>query len=298
MEEINMSPPTMDAATSKAISLSAQIMIGAIVMLCFVIGVCLFLHLYVRCFWLHNHEDPNIVSWRRRQARQRRTQSTVAAHGRGLDLAALQSLPLVVYNPKDFKEGLECAVCLSEVSEGEKARLLPKCNHGFHVECIDMWFQSHSTCPLCRNSVISDDNNSDHNNAEVQDDDGSYLSDSSESGNDHDDGSFDSPRATESPAFPTNVLFWGNETQVRSFGQADAAASSSGVSRPGNHDEIVIEIPCHDCLSLPPPQEEPKTPVMTRLRSLRRLLSLGKRVAVAPSPHGSSSCDVDQAQQV
>ncbi|MGJ2918479.1 RING finger domain-containing protein, partial [Salmonella enterica subsp. enterica serovar Paratyphi A] len=38
-------------------------------------------------------------------------------------------------------------MCLSEFEEKDKLRVLPKCNHGFHLECIDMWFHSHSTCP-------------------------------------------------------------------------------------------------------------------------------------------------------
>lgn len=44
-------------------------------------------------------------------------------------------------------------MCLCEVCECENVRILPKCSHGFHVECIDMWFQSHASCPLCRTPV-------------------------------------------------------------------------------------------------------------------------------------------------
>ncbi|KAJ4825853.1 hypothetical protein Tsubulata_023368 [Turnera subulata] len=48
-----------------------------------------------------------------------------------------------------------CAVCLEEVRDGEKVRKLPKCNHCFHVGCIDAWFLArHSTCPLCRHQVF------------------------------------------------------------------------------------------------------------------------------------------------
>ncbi|KAK4395016.1 RING-H2 finger protein ATL60 [Sesamum angolense] len=79
----------------------------------------------------------------------------VSALRHGLDPSVLKTIPVIVFDPKEFRDGLECAVCLCEVSEGEKARLLPKCNHGFHVDCIDMWFQSHSTCPLCRNPVAN-----------------------------------------------------------------------------------------------------------------------------------------------
>lgn len=79
-----------------------------------------------------------------------------ASANRGLEPAVINSLPIFVYNSKtkeDRPEGLECAVCLSEFEENEKGRLLPKCNHSFHIECIDMWFHSHSTCPICRAPV-------------------------------------------------------------------------------------------------------------------------------------------------
>jgi len=77
-----------------------------------------------------------------------------------LDPSILNSLHVTLFRSEDFEEegGLECAVCLSELRDGEKARLLPKCKHGFHIECIDMWFQSNSTCPLCRNTVGADNN--------------------------------------------------------------------------------------------------------------------------------------------
>ncbi|CAN6243743.1 unnamed protein product [Urochloa humidicola] len=43
-----------------------------------------------------------------------------------------------------------CAVCLEDIEAGEMVRRLPACGHLFHVECIDMWLHSHTTCPLCR----------------------------------------------------------------------------------------------------------------------------------------------------
>ncbi|KAK9069475.1 hypothetical protein SSX86_011379 [Deinandra increscens subsp. villosa] len=47
----------------------------------------------------------------------------------------------------------ECVICLCDFSKGERVKILPKCNHGFHVHCIDKWLRSHSTCPTCRNSL-------------------------------------------------------------------------------------------------------------------------------------------------
>ena len=48
-----------------------------------------------------------------------------------------------------------CAICLAEFADGEKIRVLPKCNHWFHVSCIDKWLLSHPSCPTCRNQLKS-----------------------------------------------------------------------------------------------------------------------------------------------
>ncbi|VVB12659.1 unnamed protein product [Arabis nemorensis] len=50
--------------------------------------------------------------------------------------------------------GTDCSICLGEFNEEESLRLLPKCNHIFHVICIDRWLKSHSNCPLCRAKII------------------------------------------------------------------------------------------------------------------------------------------------
>ncbi|KAL9224672.1 hypothetical protein vseg_000686 [Gypsophila vaccaria] len=47
----------------------------------------------------------------------------------------------------------ECVVCLSVYEDGEQIRRLLRCNHCFHVPCIDMWLYSHFECPLCRAPV-------------------------------------------------------------------------------------------------------------------------------------------------
>jgi hypothetical protein len=60
-------------------------------------------------------------------------------------------------SPLFVQEGLECAVCLCRYEDNEILRLLPKCKHAFHVDCVDLWLASHSTCPLCRHCVSSED---------------------------------------------------------------------------------------------------------------------------------------------
>ncbi|KAL1546054.1 RING-type E3 ubiquitin transferase [Salvia divinorum] len=77
-----------------------------------------------------------------------------AAAARGLDASVIEALPTFSYSEvKDHKIGkgaLECAVCLNEFEDDETLRLLPKCDHVFHPDCIDAWLASHTTCPVCR----------------------------------------------------------------------------------------------------------------------------------------------------
>ncbi|CAN4116949.1 unnamed protein product [Withania somnifera] len=49
--------------------------------------------------------------------------------------------------------GKECPVCLTAFVEGEEVRQLIKCKHMFHINCIDKWLCSKSSCPVCRASV-------------------------------------------------------------------------------------------------------------------------------------------------
>ncbi|KAM3290243.1 RING-H2 finger protein ATL78 [Capsicum chacoense] len=74
----------------------------------------------------------------------------------GIKKKALKTFPIITYASKLKHPGLdsECVICLSEFVAGEKVRVLPKCNHGFHVKCIDKWLNSHSSCPTCRHCLI------------------------------------------------------------------------------------------------------------------------------------------------
>ncbi|KAH7685515.1 Anaphase-promoting complex (APC) subunit 11 protein [Dioscorea alata] len=69
----------------------------------------------------------------------------------------LVTLPVLLYsNGLDLTGagGSECAICLSEFFLGEEVRVLPGCNHGFHVNCIDRWLKFHPTCPNCRRRMM------------------------------------------------------------------------------------------------------------------------------------------------
>ncbi|CAA7053025.1 unnamed protein product [Microthlaspi erraticum] len=56
-------------------------------------------------------------------------------------------------NGQNVKDEIQCSVCLSELADGGKTRVLPTCNHSFHDDCIERWFKFHSMCPICRKIV-------------------------------------------------------------------------------------------------------------------------------------------------
>ncbi|MBA0862885.1 hypothetical protein Goshw_013927 [Gossypium schwendimanii] len=78
----------------------------------------------------------------------------------GLDPEVIENFPLFLYshlkNLKIGKRALECAVCLSEFEDDETLRVIPKCCHVFHLDCIDAWLAYHVTCPVCRAKLTPD----------------------------------------------------------------------------------------------------------------------------------------------
>ncbi|CAL5195838.1 unnamed protein product [Lathyrus oleraceus] len=313
-------PGSSDRLTdSDPIELTGKIMVVAIIFLFVVVMFVLMLHLYAKWFWWRFEERASPQPRNRR--RRRRFQFAPGqdpviygsgTHQIGLEVSILKSLPVLVYKPEEFKDDLECAVCLCDVVEGEKARLLPKCNHGFHLECIDMWFESHSTCPLCRN-IVSNESSKPISTSNAQE---INVLVSSESEN------LSPMNGLESSNFPTNVLVFGNyqtqtQRQVSSIGvsleegsfhqqqeQQPCLTSSSSSSLASDNTMLVIDIPLPSefgsfslsssdirCVEVEV-EDEMKSPMSTRLRSFKRLLSRDKKL----SPCGPSSMDVEQGQ--
>ncbi len=57
-----------------------------------------------------------------------------------------------------------CSICIEDFEKGETIRLLPRCGHAFHTDCILPWLtERQGCCPCCKEDVIlrppSDDDN-------------------------------------------------------------------------------------------------------------------------------------------
>lgn len=121
---------------------------GAIIAILTVMFAISFLLLaYVKFCKIRSRESLNLDMNNPGIGRSRSRQS-------GIDKQVIEALPFFKFSSlKGSKEGLECAVCLFKFEDEEILRLLPKCKHAFHMNCIDKWLEHHSTCPLCRYKV-------------------------------------------------------------------------------------------------------------------------------------------------
>ncbi|XAR60754.1 hypothetical protein NMG60_11034245 [Bertholletia excelsa] len=145
-------------------SYDGNVMLAAVISLLLVILFVLLLHVYAKWFLSHaRHRRRRSVSvsdvlgptrFRHFNALTLDTDNN-SSPTKGLEASAIAAIPLFVYESEDHKNGLECVICLSLFEDRDVGRVLPKCGHGFHVECIDMWLHSHPSCPVCRASVLT-----------------------------------------------------------------------------------------------------------------------------------------------
>lgn len=164
-----LSPSSFHRESTSPSSSSSGTRISPAVLFIIVILAVLFfisglLHLLVRFLVKHpsssasnsqsNARYPTEISGS--DALQRQLQQLFHLHDSGLDQAFIDALPVFQYKEiVGLKEPFDCAVCLCEFSEKDKLRLLPMCSHAFHINCIDTWLLSNSTCPLCRGTLFT-----------------------------------------------------------------------------------------------------------------------------------------------
>ncbi|KAJ4962205.1 hypothetical protein NE237_022144 [Protea cynaroides] len=141
------SPPTDPYSYNSNFSPSMAIILVVLISAFFFMG---FFSIYIR----QCTESSGGVSLRGTGGLSRRA-------NRGLDPAVIATFPTFAYaDVKGLKLGkgaLECAVCLNEFEDEETLRLLPKCDHVFHPECIDAWLSKRTTCPVCRANLVPEE---------------------------------------------------------------------------------------------------------------------------------------------
>ncbi|RVX18480.1 RING-H2 finger protein ATL46 [Vitis vinifera] len=145
---------------SSSVSRISPTLLLIIVILAIIFFISGLLHLLVRFLMKRPssllYQSGRYIETSGSNAFQRQLQQLFRLHDRGLDQAFIDALPVFTY--KDIvglKEPFDCAVCLSEFSENDQLRLLVMCSHAFHINCIDTWLLSNSTCPLCRGTLLS-----------------------------------------------------------------------------------------------------------------------------------------------
>lgn len=165
-------PPTVSAPSkfNPAIGIIIVVMLGAF----FSMGILsLYIHRCTSHYQLH-HRDINSGLSLHSAVRQHLQSADNGCPPLGLLVSSLPTMKFT--KAKAVEESMaakaerivvECVVCLSEFEEGEELRFLPKCGHCFHLDCIDMWLFSHTTCPLCRRSLLCEGKNNQAENRDV-----------------------------------------------------------------------------------------------------------------------------------
>ncbi|GJR11605.1 RING-H2 finger protein ATL13-like protein [Tanacetum coccineum] len=152
-------PPATISHQSQGFNLNDKVspsVLLIIIILAIIFFISGLLHLLVRYLMRPiNIRDPD--EFDNVTALQGQLQQLFHLHDSGVDQSFIDTLPVFSYKSIiGVKDPFDCAVCLCEFEGEDKLRLLPKCSHAFHMDCIDTWLLSHSTCPLCRGSLICD----------------------------------------------------------------------------------------------------------------------------------------------
>ncbi|XVF55887.1 hypothetical protein PTKIN_Ptkin06aG0072300 [Pterospermum kingtungense] len=109
-------------------------------------------------FCTRTHQQPQAAPSRRNRQEPAGIDSESFVVDVGLDEQTIKSYPKLLYSEAKLKNkdstATCCSICLADYKSSDTLRLLPDCNHLFHLKCVDPWLRLHPTCPLCRTSPI------------------------------------------------------------------------------------------------------------------------------------------------
>ncbi|KAL8124109.1 RING-H2 finger protein ATL7-like [Apium graveolens] len=119
----------------------------------------------------------------------------------GLKKEVREMLPVIVFKQSFSVKDTQCSVCLGDYQAEDKLQQMPVCGHTFHMDCIDLWLATHTTCPLCRLSLLLSRASDDPRENQANDTDQSPESPDVEN---HDEGSQSSSQPIVDPQLQAN----------------------------------------------------------------------------------------------
>ncbi|KAL0552317.1 hypothetical protein IC582_011425 [Cucumis melo] len=164
ISNLSLPPPSPETQSDGGFNLDSEVsptILLAIIILAIIFFFSGLLHLLLRFFHkpqIRTDLEDSTAGDGGASAFQGQLRQLFHLHDAGVDQSFIDTLPVFLYKAIiGLKlDPFDCSVCLCEFQPNDKLRLLTKCSHAFHMDCIDTWLLTHSTCPLCRASLVSD----------------------------------------------------------------------------------------------------------------------------------------------
>mmetsp|Transcript_52154 Transcript_52154/g.77799 ORF Transcript_52154/g.77799 Transcript_52154/m.77799 type:complete len:108 (-) Transcript_52154:92-415(-) len=100
------------------------------------------------------------------EVRQIKDTNTQTENEKSNDITLLKREEVVLKIRELRRYNTACCICFCNFEAGDKLRVIPKCRHEFHLDCIDIWAGTFAepghekcrssdgpTCPLCNLSL-------------------------------------------------------------------------------------------------------------------------------------------------
>uniref|UniRef100_A0A5B7BU46 RING-type E3 ubiquitin transferase n=1 Tax=Davidia involucrata TaxID=16924 RepID=A0A5B7BU46_DAVIN len=83
------------------------------------------------------------------------TRDDISGSELGVKKELREMLPVIIFKESFSVRDTQCSVCLGDYQAEDRLQQIPACGHSFHMDCIDHWLATHTTCPLCRLSLLA-----------------------------------------------------------------------------------------------------------------------------------------------
>lgn len=64
----------------------------------------------------------------------------------------IESISMEIMEDNQENQENQCSICLNQMTE--QTTYTTGCNHSFHRQCLDIWENNNSSCPLCRANLL------------------------------------------------------------------------------------------------------------------------------------------------